>query len=244
MMKKAIYLILACCLVFAGCARNEAGVSVAPTNSQVTVTESPVTEVVTEPAPTEPIPEVVTEPAKAIHPLPDMTMENLTDAILSVSLEPGAVYYDEHGVMQMKFAVYTYDQYDMVDIAGLKVGDTVVRFEGDVVVASLEQSETGVVRINGGLENGGIDLATDEGGIFYEIGYNDIKSWYAVGEVTLPLAENFAGVDNADLDQRDLVLTKDSFLEGQIVNFDFTPHNTTIRVENGKVVELNRRYTP
>ena len=243
MMKKAIYLILACCLVFAGCARNEASEPAAPTENQVAVTEPPVAEVVTEPAPTEPVPEAVTEPAKAIHPLPDMTMENLTDAILSVSLEPGAVYYDEHGALQMKFAVYTYDQYDMVDIASLKVGDTVVRFEGDMVVASLEQTEAGV-RINGGQENGGIDLATDDSGIFYEIGYNDIKSWYAVGEVTLPLAENFAGVDNADLDQRDLVLTKDSFLEGQIVNFDFTPHNTTIRVENGKVVELNRRYTP
>ena len=53
-------------------------------------------------------------------------MENLTDAILSISLDEGDAYVDDQGRMQMDLKIYTYDKYDMVDIANLKVGDTVV----------------------------------------------------------------------------------------------------------------------
>jgi PBP1b-binding outer membrane lipoprotein LpoB len=36
-----------------------------------------------------------TDPAQKISPLPDATMENLTDAILSVSLAEGDAHVDE-----------------------------------------------------------------------------------------------------------------------------------------------------
>ena len=111
-------------------------------------------------------------------------------------------------------------------------------------VTSVERNEFGSLCINGGFENGGFDLATDDSGVFYEKGYNDSRNWYAVGEVTLPLANNFVGVDNADLEFPDLALTPDNFLNDNIIIFDFTPYNTTIRVENGQIVELDRRYTP
>ena len=88
-------------------------------------------------------------------------MENLTDAILSISLDEDDAYVDDQGRMQMDLKIYTYDTYDMVDIANLKVGDTVVRHSGEVKVVSKEQSETGTISINGGLENGGFDLVTD-----------------------------------------------------------------------------------
>ena len=64
---------------------------------------------------------VQTEDSQIINPLPDTTMENLTDAILSVSLDEGNAYVDDHGRMQMDLTIYSYDQYDMVDIANLKV---------------------------------------------------------------------------------------------------------------------------
>jgi len=188
-----------------------------------------------------------TEPPEETHtitPLPDTTMENLTDAILSVSLDEGNAYVDDNGRMQMDLKIYTYDTYDMVDIANLKVGDTVVRHYGEVKVVSKEQSETGTISINGGLENGGFDLVTDDCGIFYETGFNDVKNWYEIWEATIRVSADFKGIDNADLEQGEVIIYPGDFLIGAVTNYDFTPYNTTIRVEDGQIVEMNRVFTP
>lgn len=184
------------------------------------------------------------EETHTITPLPDTTMENLTDAILSVSLDEGNAYVDDNGRMQMDLKIYTYDTYDMVDIANLKVGDTVVRHSGEVKVVSKEQSETGTISINGGLENGGFDLVTDDCGIFYETGFNDVKNWYEIGEATIRVSVDFKGIDNADLEQGEVIIYPGDFLVGAVTNYDFTPYNTTIRVEDGQIVEMNRVFIP
>ena len=184
------------------------------------------------------------EETHTITPLPDTTMENLTDAILSVSLDEGNAYVDDNGRMQMDLKIYTYDKYDMVDIANLKVGDTVVRHFGEVKVVSKEQNEAGTIFINGGLENGGLDLVTDDCGIFYETGFNDVKNWYEVGSATIRVSADFRGTDKADLELGEIILYPGDFLVGAVTNYDFTPYNTTIRVEAGQIVEMNRAFIP
>ena len=181
---------------------------------------------------------------KTVQSLPDTTMENLSDAILSVSLEEGGAYVDDTGKMQMKVKVFTYDRYDMVDISVLKEGDTIVTHAGEVEVTSVERSENGTVYINGGLEAGGFDLVTDDSGIFYETGFNDAKNWYEVGTATIRVSADFEGCDQSDPEQGDVILYPGDFLVGAISNYDFTPHNTTIRVEEGQIIEMTRRYVP
>lgn len=61
-------------------------------------------------------------------------MENLADAILFISLKEADAYVDDSGIMQMDHRGYTYDKNDMVDVANLNVGDTIVRYSGKVVV--------------------------------------------------------------------------------------------------------------
>lgn len=185
-----------------------------------------------------------TDPAQKISPLPDATMENLTDAILSVSLAEGDAYVDETGKMQMDLKIYSYDCYDMVDISNLKVGDTLVRHSGKVQVTSIEQNDAGTVYINGGLDNGGFDLVTDDCGVFYEMGYNDHKNWYQVGEATIRVSADFKGSDCADPELGEVVIYPGDFLVDAVTNYDFTPYNTTIRIEGGQIVEMNRRYIP
>ena len=171
-------------------------------------------------------------------------MENLTDAILSVSLEEGDAYVDDTGKMQMDVKIYTYDKYDMVDIAELEKGDTIVTHSGEVEVNSIERNDNGLVYINGGLEEGGFDLFTDESGIFYETGFDDVKNWHKVGEATIRVSTDFKGYDNADPEQGELIIYPGDFLTGAVLDYNFTPYNTTIRVEAGEIVEMNRRYTP
>jgi hypothetical protein len=184
------------------------------------------------------------DPAQKISPLPDATMENLTDAILSVSLAEGDAYVDETGKMQMDLKIYSYDCYDMVDISNLKVGDTLVRHSDEVQVTSIEQNDAGTIYINGGLDNGGFDLVTDDCGVFYEMGYNDHKNWYQVGEATIRVSADFKGSDCADPELGEVVIYPGDFLVDAVTNYDFTPYNTTIRIEGGQIVEMNRRYIP
>lgn len=231
MIKRLAMLIAVFCLLLVGCASVQATDGENTTPFDVTVNnDTAVTEQIEEP--------------KTIMPLPDNTMENLTDAILSVSLEEGDAYVDDDGIMQMNLKIYAYDQYDMVDIANLKVGDTIVRYDGNLEVTSKEQDGMGAVLINGGLENDGFNLVTDEDGVFYEMGYNDVKSWYEVGEATIRVSADFVFTDSSDLELGEMIFYPGSFLIGEVTNYNFGPGNTTVRVEKGQIIEMTRSYTP
>ena len=190
--------------------------------------------------------EIAEENASAVtvNPLADDIMANLTDGIFAVSLEEDGAYVDDTGKMQMDVKIYNYDKYDMVDISGLKVGDTIVTHAGEVEITSLEQKDDGSICINDGLEAGGFDLFSDESGIYYEVGFNDAKNWYEVGEATLRVSVDFKGYDNADPDKGEVIIYPGDFLTEGVVSYDFTPYNTTIRLEEGQIVEMNRVYVP
>ena len=221
-MKKMILLLAAVCLLVTGCGKKEAAKSEPAQESQQTQETQAVT----------------------VTPLPDTTMENLTDAILSVSLEEGGAYVDNTGKMQMDVKIYTYDKYDMVDIAALKEGDIIVTHAGEVEVTSLNRTESGLIFVNGGQEEGGFDLFTDDSGVYYEVGFNDAKNWYEVGEATIRVSVDFIGYDNADPEQGEVVLYPGSFLVGEVTDYNFTPYNTTIRIEAGQIVEMTRVFVP
>ena len=228
-MKRIILFLLTFSLLLTGCAITRKA-DPAPATEAVVTTAPPTTQ--------------PTEPARTIAPLPDTTMENLTDAILSVSLEEGKAYVDDTGKMQMDLKIYSYDMYDMVDIATLKEGDIIVRSLDEVKVASLERDAAGAVRINGGLDNGGLELVTDDSGVYYELGYNDHKNWHQVGEATIRVSVDFEFTDNCDPSMGTIIYYAGSFLTDEVTNYDFTPYNTTVRVENGQIIEMNRRYIP
>lgn len=223
--KKLIVLSMALCLLLVGCVNAKAdSIEAAPVVSDTAAEQ--------------------TEAALTIMPLPDTTMENLTDAILSVSLEEGDAYVDDQGIMQMDLKIYSYDKYDMIDVANLKVGDTIVRHSGAVEVTSIARNDAGAVSINGGLDADGFQLVTDDDGVFYEMGFNDTKNWFEVGEATIRVSADFEGIDAADLELGEVILYPGDFLVGAVTNYDFTPYNTTIRIADGQIVEMTRSYTP
>ena len=235
-MKRVIALLLVLCLLMAGCANSqgESGEISLPVAEDVV--EQIAEEVVEAPA--------QTQAGKTILPLPDTTMENLTDAILHVSLGKGDAYVDDKGILQMDVTIYTYDKYDMVDMAMLEVGDVIIGYAGEVEVTSVERNEAGTVMINGGLEAGGFDLVTDDEGVFYELGFSDAKNWYEVGTATLRVSTEMVGIDNANPERGEVTFYPGDLLTDAIENFHFTPHNTTVRMEGGQIVEMNRRYVP
>ena len=191
-------------------------------------------------------PEEVTEESNqesgVIMPLPaTVDVNNLSDCMVAVSFEKEDIVADE--AVQLKVKVWTYDLYDMVDISMLEEG-SVIQIRGeDVQVESVEVTDLGVV-INGGLDNGGYELRTDENSVYYEIGYSDVLSYYEVGEATLPVAEDFVFIDSSDLDKGEVSYTMDDLQNNEEIYFDFNANNTKVVIEEGEIIVMERVYTP
>ena len=101
--------------------------------------------------------------AKRIEPLAEsLDLNALTDATVAASFGAEDIS-EKDGKTEITLTVYDYDVYDMVDISQLAVGDTIVVDGKDMVVASREDKD-GFVTINGGLEQGGVDLTSDDSG--------------------------------------------------------------------------------
>ena len=175
----------------------------------------------------------------------DFYINDLDDGKLSVSLEKGGAYLDDDGKPVMDVTVYSYEIYSMVTIASLKENDVIVRKNEEIKVREIERLEGGLVRINGGEENGGFDLVSKDNVVYYEIGMNDVKSYYEEGKVTLPVSEEFEYIDKSDLDTKPKYYSfKDFIADDSVIEYNFTPHNTCIVIKNGAVVKMSKVYMP
>ena len=182
---------------------------------------------------------------KTILPLPvSIDMNQLDNCTVAISLEKGDAYVDDTGAMQMDVTVYTYDWYDMVDMAELKEGDIIIIRGQEIPVTSIERNERGIL-INGGLDNGGYDFATDDTTVWYECGYSDAKSYYALGDATIRVSADMNFYDSSDLDKGEVMYYPGDFLTDKAgIVYHFVPDNTKIVIENGKIIEMYRSYIP
>lgn len=185
---------------------------------------------------------------KVVYPLPTtIDLNDLKDCTLAVSVENGAISSDETDAEKWKMNVTVYDQelYDLIDISALAVGNN-IEIGGDLVqVASIETNELGTVIINGGLDVGGYELVTNEDGVYYSIGYSDVKNYDVIGDVELSLSSAFVYKDESDLDAGVKEYTISELMENtEAVEYGGTPHNTTIVIEDGMVTSMTKVYMP
>ena len=251
-MKKNLFaLLLTGCLLLsmAACGTTEdaiAGVNTPAPTKEAVPTTAPTTIPADVAEPTAAPTEAPAPAAKTVSPLPvTIDMNNLTDCTVAVSFNKGDAYVDDNGAMQLKVKVYTYDLYDMVDIATLTPGDTITLRGEEVLVTDLVRTDSGAVQINGGLDAGGYELRTDEHTVYYEIGYSDVKTYFELGEAILTVSEDFVLVDSADPagDAKTFTFT-DLSTDMVAYLYGFDPNNTRIVFEGGAVTQMERVYTP
>lgn len=188
--------------------------------------------------------DIVVEEETVVMPLPaTIDVNNMSDCIAAISLSDKAAFFIEEGKVQMKVKVWTYDLYDMVDISMLEEGSLIQIREETVEVSSLEVVDNGVL-INGGLDNGGYELRTNEDNVYYEIGYSDKLAYYELGEAVLTVAEDFTFIDSSDLDKGEMTYTIEDLQNNEDIYFNFNPDNTKIVIEKDKIVVMERVYTP
>lgn len=235
-MKKTLAILLAltiCLALFAGCQTK------APITNEDTG-EKGISALPNTPAKNEDI------GGKVISALPKtLDINNLDNCTVAISLDKGDAKVTDSGKMVMDVTVYSYELYDMVDIAELAAGDVLMRQGEEVKVSSVERLDSGLVRINGGEEQGGFDLTSGDSTVYYEVGMDDAKAYYALGKVTLPVSDEFVYHDASNPDGEAIEYYPGDFLtEDAGIVYNFTPNNTSIVIENGEIIHMNTIYMP
>ena len=176
-----------------------------------------------------------------VKPLPvTIDLNNLQDCTLAVSMESGSITASDD-TFKIKVKVYDYELFDMVDVSMLEVGSILEINQEKVEITSIETNDFGTVILNGGLDAGSYELFTNENGVYYSIGYSDLKTYFELGEVELTLSPEFVYTDSSDLDAGAKEYTAEELID---LEYTGTPHNTSLIVENGVVTSMKKVYTP
>lgn len=183
-----------------------------------------------------------------LNPIPSgININNLNNCTVNVGFSEGDAYMNG-GQLRLRFEVYEYDTYDAVGMNQLRAGDQILLMGDIVYVDSVRERADGTIEVNGGEDGNGYDFVPMGGGTYCAQGPDDIMYWNYLGVADLPVSGDFIMYDSADLNQGMKEYLAGSFLttgaDGINYNYSFTPYGTSLRVENGYVVEIDRAYTP
>lgn len=182
---------------------------------------------------------------KTIKPMPaELDLNALEDCTFAASFRSSDVSLNSDGALVIHMTVCDYERFDMVDISQLAVGDTLVLGGKDIVVKTIDNS-SGDIAINGGADAGGCVLHTDEDGVYYAVTPDAGYTYYELGEVTLPVGQDFVYTDNSDPAKPGQTSYAGDFLTAmKDSSAEFPANATTVRVAGGKIVELTKNYMP
>lgn len=173
---------------------------------------------------------------------PEIDIEALADGIYPVAFE-----FDGLADGDLTFTVYWEDSFDTVEINELAAGDTLYVNDTIVEVETVEKDDDDLL-INGGLDNGGVTLrAYDEDNVWKAVLEDDTHTYFNWGETSLPLADDVTFTDGWDIEKEPVTVTGAEAVAEAIAGTEmdaFIPQNTTVRVEDGKIVEIIREYMP
>ena len=181
-----------------------------------------------------------------VAPLPSgISVDSLTDCTVAASFNTSD--FNWHGG-NLSMAVYCDYRYDAVDVAHLQVGDTIVYENGKPLrVDSIERRESFVI-INGGIEMGGAELTASEGGSYRATTFDDHSVYRELGKCVMPLSDDFIIIDCGDspTDPNDTIRSGQKQYMDRLKDYkcEFSPLNTRVRIEQGKVKEICRHWIP
>ena len=175
----------------------------------------------------------------------EIDLENINNQMLSVFFNEDSFFYGPEDQLFLELIVYDYEQFDPRDINSLEEGSKILICDEEITVETIETLATGDVMINGGFEEGGHIFHTDGTGMTHEVVENDHKVFYELGNVALPISNDLVFIDDSDLDNMGIRYSAEAFLAEEVeFGFNFWPLNTTVRIVDGEIVEINRVYIP
>ena len=154
---------------------------------------------------------------------------------------------------QATLSVYGYDSYLPEDIDALQEGSVLrIHDQGDTTVTKLtvtsidRDADNGYVTINGGIEEGGVDLWRS-GDIYRTVTYDDYPVYYMMGELVLPVEDSVTLSDSSASVDAVPVETSGTIEVGKAISEDkdnWTPYNTTVFTKDGVVSNILRIWVP
>ena len=202
------------------------------------------------PASSHVVEEGVTEPINMLT----WTLDDLdkTDTVTIISAGIASGVQDN----SLTANVFSYDLYKKEDVENLAVGGKITFHEEGaawnqyvtVEITSIEKNDAyHIVSINGGMEEQyGLDLLLD-GDTYRTMTFDDYPVYYEMGEKTMPLAEDVVLKDSSADPQAEVVETTGADAVTDAINADpdnWTVYNTTLVVQDGKILEVRRIWVP
>lgn len=184
--------------------------------------------------------------SRVIAPMAEeLDVTRLPDGTYPVSFDRGDVYKGASGTFMNGVHIYTMDWYDIVDVNTLKLGDVVVVEGEEVPVLALDTTD--VITVNDGQDARAFEFISEEDTNGFRLqGFNGLAAYTDHGVTTLTLDPDATFSDGWEYDSEPLVVTYDGIARAMKTseNDYFVQYNTTVRIENGKVVEIKRVYVP
>ena len=192
-----------------------------------------------------------TEKSGEILPIDIGTLDDIKDPANSYKFAANITAVKDG---QMTMTVYSYDAYEKADIDALEVGSVIqTHDQGDTTVTELEvqsierDEDAGSVVINGGVEEGGLELWIDHD-VYRTVTMDDYPVYYAMGELTLPMQDDVSISDTSADVQVDSAAVYEGIKDVEAAfnadPDDWSCYNTTVFTDGGKVSGVNRIWVP
>ena len=152
--------------------------------------------------------------------------------------------WDNH---TLTLTVYSEDFYRADDLNKMVAGDTLI-FNGYTIIVDTVEVSNGFMTVNHGIEEGGADLMDCQNGTYVGKLMDDHSTYTQLGQVTLPLAENFTISDcgeNPEDPQTVVSENQRTFLEGlKEYKRQFSVLETRVQIEDGVITNITRHWIP
>lgn len=178
----------------------------------------------------------------------------LSEGTYHISFESDKVWVGERKNTINDAVVYDYDRYTAPEIEALSEGDTIAtHLNGTEEITALTvesvERENNYVTINGGIEEGGIDLCKEDDH-YRTLTWDDFPVYYEVGVAKqLVMADDIELSDGAADFEADPVIVKGDravcdAMSNEEDGYGWNAGNTTVTIQNGEVTHADRIWVP
>ena len=178
----------------------------------------------------------------------------LSDGTYHISFESDKVGVGERKNTINDAVVYDYDRYTAADIEALGEGDTIAtHLNGTEEITALTvesvERENNYVTINGGMEEGGIELCKEDDH-YRTLTWDDFPVYYEVGVAKqLVMADDIELSDGAaDFGSAPVIVKGDRAVCDAMSNeedaYGWNEGNTTVTIQNGEITHVDRIWVP
>ena len=190
-----------------------------------------------------------------VHPMQGVLLSDpLSDGTYHISFESDKVWVGERKNTINNAVVYDYDRYTAADIEALSEGDTIItHLNGTEEITALTvesvERENNYVTINGGIEEGGIDLCKEDDH-YRTLTWDDFPAYYEVGVAKqLVMADDIELSDGAADFEADPVIVKGDravcdAMSNEEDGYGWNAGNTTVTIQNGEMTHADRIWVP